>query len=75
MPKAANAPENDLSGKRTLTAKEVEKEYNLCVSTLANWRSQKRGPLYSKAGKIILYRRENIERFLDRCQQMTTGSL
>ena len=38
----------DLNGKHTLTPAQVEKEYNIKEKTLANWRSQKKGPKYSK---------------------------
>ena len=65
----------DLNGRHTLTPAQVEREYNIKEKTLANWRSQKKGPKYSKAGRTILYRRANIERFLDKCQKVTTENL
>jgi hypothetical protein len=42
--------------KRMLTAREVAERYSIDVGTLANWRSQKRGPRYYVVGrKKILY--------------------
>lgn len=61
--------------KRTLTPEQVEEIYNISTKTLANWRTLKIGPPYSKPGRRVLYRVEDIEKFIDRHQQKTTGHL
>ena len=37
------------------TPSEVAKKYRIAVGTLANWRSQGRGPEYIKYGRKVLY--------------------
>lgn len=64
-----------MNEKRTLTPDQVEEIYNIPKQTLANWRSLKVGPPYSKAGRRILYRIKDLEDFLDRHQERTTGHL
>jgi hypothetical protein len=64
-----------MTEKQTLTPDQVEEIYNIPKQTLANWRSLKVGPPYSKAGRRILYRVKDLESFLDRCQRKTTGHL
>lgn len=61
--------------KIVLTPEQVEELYHIPKQTLANWRSKKVGPSYSKAGRRILYRPADLEAFLDRCRQHTTGRL
>ena len=41
--------------RKYLEPKEVEKIYRIKVGTLANWRSQGKGPVYSKCGRKVLY--------------------
>ena len=60
---AARDLEN-LRHKEYLSAKEVEDLYGLNAKTLACWRSQNRGPHYSKDGHLIRYRRKDIEMYL-----------
>ena len=36
------------------------------ASTLANWRYEKRGPAYMKAGKRVYYRGDDLNAFLER---------
>lgn len=38
-----------------LRPKEVEQRFKIKVGTLANWRSQKKGPSYLKVGGRIYY--------------------
>jgi len=47
-----------------LAPKEVEKIYRLNANTLAQWRSQGRGPAYSKDGEVIRYRKKDIEDYM-----------
>ena len=35
------------------------------ASTMADWRSQKRGPAYVKYGKRVLYRGDDLNTFLE----------
>jgi hypothetical protein len=60
--------------RRYLTPKEVEGTYGFKVGTLANWRSQKKGPPYSKIGHVIRYNVEDIERWLKDFVIKTLGS-
>lgn len=36
------------------------------LSTLAYWRHRNEGPAYAKVGRRVLYRREAVERWLDK---------
>ena len=36
------------------------------AATLANWRYEKRGPAYIKAGKRVYYRGDDLNAFLER---------
>jgi len=49
-----------------LTDVQVEKVTNgiLNKGTLRNWRSQGKGPRFFKIGRKVIYRPEDIERFL-----------
>lgn len=46
-----------------LTPEEVEAKYNINKGTLANWRSQRKGPKYSKVGRRVLYDVSVLEAF------------
>jgi len=48
-----------------LTPKDLEAKYKISTKTLANWRSQGRGPEFFKLGKKIRYLRENVEKWLE----------
>jgi len=50
--------------KVSVTPEEAAKMYGLSVGTLAHMRSRKRGPRYHKVGKKVLYRVEDLERWL-----------
>jgi len=49
--------------KRTLTSKEVAERYGVSVRTLADWRSGSAGPVWTKPGKVVLYRVEDLEAY------------
>ena len=53
------------SNKDWLNPKEVNQDYGLSVSTLAKWRMNRLHIKYSKVGKYIKYKREDIEAFLN----------
>jgi hypothetical protein len=46
------------------TATEVSEKYNIAVGTLANWRSQGRGPEYIKYGRKVLYPVSEMDKWL-----------
>ena len=50
-----------------LTEREAANTLHLSVKTLQNWRTLCKGPQYSRVGRRILYRPEDLSRFLDRC--------
>ena len=50
--------------RKALTPKDCESIYGLNVGTLCNMRFHKIGPKYYKLGKKILYRVDDIEKWL-----------
>ncbi len=54
-----------LSQKDNLTPTEAGEAIGIKTSTLAVWRSQGIGPAYSKCGRLIRYRRQDLEGFLE----------
>jgi hypothetical protein len=54
----------------------LESEYHIPRGTLANWRCRKVGPAFIKVcgGRRVLYRRSDIEAFLERQLVLTTDS-
>ena len=48
-----------------LTPVQVEREYHLPVRTLERKRREGGGPRYVKAGRRVLYRRSDVEDWLD----------
>ena len=60
--------------KQWLTAAQVEEMTGIKEKTLANWRSQGRGPQYHKVGKIIRYALEEIERWMQSFRVRTIDS-
>lgn len=53
--------------RRYLTPREVVERYRETLSeqTLANWRSMKIGPRYTKVGKAVLYREDDLDAWDD----------
>ena len=51
--------------KEWLTPKDVSKEFDFSVSTLAKWRMNNKHLKYSKMGKYIKYKRSDIEKFIE----------
>ena len=47
------------------TPMELAKLLQVSVKTLARWRYKRIGPLYSKEGRIIRYRADHVNAFLD----------
>lgn len=61
--------------KRALTLEGVSEVYQIPKGTLANLRSQKRGPRYYKVGRRVLYFVEDVERWLKAEPVLTRDSL
>jgi predicted DNA-binding transcriptional regulator AlpA len=53
------------SSNPTLTADEAAKFLGLAISTLAKSRLSGNGPVYCKLGRRVVYRREDLEAWLD----------
>lgn len=49
---------------QSLNEKEAASFLGLSRQSLANWRCQRRGPVYHKIGGRIIYRAEDLEQFL-----------
>ena len=50
--------------KKYLNPRELAQTFSLNTGTLANMRTRKIGPPFSKAGKKILYRIQDVEQWL-----------
>ena len=50
--------------KKLLKPIEVSEKYRIAVGTLANWRSQGRGPEYIKYGRKVLYPVSEMDKWL-----------
>ena len=61
--------------KLSLSPKGVSEDYPISEGVLGNLRWQKRGPKYFKVGRKVLYRREDIERWLYANPVLTTDSM
>lgn len=60
--------------KRTLTTKDVSQLYNVPAGTLAEWRRNSKGPAWTKPGKSVLYRVEDVEAYFDAQRVRTLAS-
>jgi excisionase family DNA binding protein len=50
---------------RLLTPKEASEFLGVPESTLAHWRSERRGPVYMKLeGRLIRYRKSDLEKYI-----------
>ena len=54
-----------------LTPEELAAELDLALITLARWRSKKKGPPFTKAGRQVLYSRESVRRWFERLETKT----
>lgn len=66
---AAAAPTNDTSHDTPAAAFYL----GVASGTLRNMRSQGRGPVFYRVGKRIVYRRADLDAFLDRCRVEPRG--
>ena len=53
------------TSKLFLKSAEVEDIYGISASTLANWRSKRRGPKYHKVGGAVRYKVEDLDQFME----------
>jgi predicted DNA-binding transcriptional regulator AlpA len=49
-----------------MTAVEFAQALGVAVNTLAVWRSENTGPAYTKIGKRVFYRHEDVDRWIKR---------
>ncbi len=57
-------PKKQFPKDKLFTPRDLEREYQLSVKTLADWRSQGKGPPYFKLGNAVRYRAEEIEKWI-----------
>lgn len=60
-----------MSGDYYMTAQEVAKEQRVSVECLYAWRKQNIGPLSTKRGKRILYRRSDVDAWVAEQERLT----
>ena len=54
----------ELLENRLLTPQDLEREYGISTKTLANWRSQGKGPAYFKLGNAVRYRGGEVSKWI-----------
>jgi predicted DNA-binding transcriptional regulator AlpA len=54
------------TGAELLSERQVSSAFNISKKTLQNWRGMKppRGPAYQKAGRKVLYKRSDVQQWL-----------
>jgi len=45
--------------------REISRIIGVAIQTLRNWRFQRRGPAYSKVGRAVRYRLDDVIRFME----------
>lgn len=56
-----------------MTLEEVSAEYRIPRPTLRYWRARGTGPKSFKVGRRVRYRREDVEAFIDKAYEASTG--
>jgi predicted DNA-binding transcriptional regulator AlpA len=51
--------------KKTLSPRDVEQEFGFAIRTLEKWRGESKGPPWIQTGRLVRYRRTDIEAWLD----------
>ncbi len=66
-----------MSKKRYLTPEEVVDRYRglISIRTLANWRSLRQGPKFTKLGKAVLYDESELDAWDDRNTVKCVGTV
>lgn len=62
-------------GQRMVSAEVLEEMFGICTGTLANWRSQRRGPSYYKIGSRCLYDVAEVDAWIRSNRVRTVDSL
>lgn len=52
-------------GKALLTAEQAAEYLHVQTQTLANWRTEGRGPAFVRIGRLIRYRLEVLDKWID----------
>jgi hypothetical protein len=52
-----------------MRAGDAARHLGIAPKTLANWRSAGKGPRFSRLGRAIVYRVEDLDRFVEACLQ------
>ena len=60
--------------KEWLSPKEIEEEFGISKNTLSNWRAQKKYLPFVRVGKLIKYKRSDVEAFLAKSIVEVTGA-
>ena len=60
LPRRARKPEMKSENKTLLTPEETSAFLGVSVETLAQWRSQRRGPHFTKVGRLVRYRLSDL---------------
>ena len=55
---------SDAGALRMLNEKQTAELLGVSVAALRKWRFQRRGPAYIKLGKLVRYRREDVDQWL-----------
>jgi excisionase family DNA binding protein len=61
-------PSPQLMNKSLITADEVARITGLSLTTLAQWRSQRRGIPYLKVGRSVRYDPRDVQTYLEGCR-------
>ncbi|MCZ4539854.1 helix-turn-helix transcriptional regulator [Dietzia maris] len=62
-----------MSGNGLIAAPALAQEFGVTVQRLATWRHQGVGPAYVKVGRLVRYRREDVDAWLDAQTVETAG--
>ena len=63
-----------MENKQLLSTEELAELLGVHPATLATWRHEGRGPKFVKVGKVVRYRRGEIDAFLDSNTHTSTRS-
>ncbi len=72
-PRTGEEIEEKLIISKVLTTRQVSEMYQIPETTLSKWRSRKIGPRFIKAGRKVLYKQTEIEKFLEDNEKETTS--
>jgi len=64
-----------MKDRKMLTPAMTAEMFSVSIGTLANMRSEKKGPKYYKFGVKVLYRLDDLEQYFNQNPQQTVDSL